>query len=1254
MNPKPQTPNPKLLNPEPTYLPFGELLNRLQDQGFELGPDHYIQVQELLQRYVKRDAAPAAAEDPLLALRYHLAALLTQSESQQAIFHQVFDAYVAEMEGPWYEVSAPPPPPAARRARWWLWLAAIPLLAFLWLWLRPLPSPEATAGFQATTPNSRLSQTLEFRDLGQYRYPVWTLSRPPEPERLHWDFGDGSSSTDPQPIHHYEEAGTYQVKLTSFFPSGDTIQRTQSLVVRPLERLQASFTHQTISEEANAYLLTSTSYVFAGDSQYRPLDTLQSLQLDWEVAGLGTFQGDSIRIQAPNNLDSLVIRLLVQASWPDTTAIDSAQRIIRQLQPPVFPSLREYLVDADLSDLIKQQPRNWWPVALLLALLLSYLAYELFRARQRKVSLNSAPERGPPSRHPLQLNEPGLELFQSREFYAIARELRRRRSGEQRKRPDLPRSIQKSAEAGGFPDLVWQTHSHPSQYLLLIEQQHPEDHLARLYAEIGRELASRDISVEVYFYQGDPRHCWRKKRREALPLSRLCNLYPDYRLLIIGYGDYLLHEDGRKLDPWTEAFESWQERGWLSIRPTESWGMTERALATSFVLVLATQLGLVRLVEQWQAEEPLLPQEWQQLSRESNLWLPEEESLPPDQLPALLTELRVYLGPTAFRWLAACSWYPDLRWGLSLQMAALLQHQEEQEAALQLDIDGLLRLFRLPWLRTGKLPEWLRGALAESLPEAEARAVRTHLLHLLSEPRNQPPEESYAEVDHVVRLAWLEYQNSAQSKADRKRLVEKLKDIDPEEIEDYLSLQELGKVPTALSPLLPARDFRGSIPLFGLRQRVRMRWLGIPLLLGLLGSLWFSWSGQRQEAYDPRRSYERSELNLQTALDTARWYNHEGYLIGTDALDSTDTGRDQFSAAFGLVPNDSLTQHNLRLAYYQLALSYYQADNLTLLLDVFNMQETVWQESTDYPLTSLGKWYEALWGTSFIMSGFLYEGSNRSYSALCDSVNSVAEAQERFLLQAKRPPPLNFLREQLDFERLIELRLGEASQNIWVAALLNCLGQDSLIQRPVFLNLRIQDAEIGQPLSGAELLLPSQDNLVADANGRIFFRYKEAPETRIPGQISLTIEAPGYFREGHVLRLLEDSTEVQRVRLRRNEGNLKLSASVTEGCAPLSGVLQATADKPVARYRFGIGDSIFESIADAETEFEIDPPGTYAISVLVEYADGERDTLLLADAIRVRNRPDIQLEAQPDSVNPLTWTFRPTGINVDSFQLDLG
>ncbi|GEM_PF-2327636 len=79
--------------------------------------------------------------------------------------------------------------------------------------------------YRTTTPNFSASETIgpapltvKFRDLSRSTMSSWL-----------WDFGDGTTSSEQNPIHTYEHEGTYSVTLVLGGGNTDTISGTQQI-----------------------------------------------------------------------------------------------------------------------------------------------------------------------------------------------------------------------------------------------------------------------------------------------------------------------------------------------------------------------------------------------------------------------------------------------------------------------------------------------------------------------------------------------------------------------------------------------------------------------------------------------------------------------------------------------------------------------------------------------------------------------------------------------------------------------------------------------------------------------------------------------------------------------------------------------------------------------------------------------------------------------------------------------------------------
>ena len=135
---------------------------------------------------------------------------------------------------------------------------------------------------------------------------------------------------------------------------------------------------------------------------------------------------------------------------------------------------------------------------------------------------------------------------------------------------------------------------------------------------------------------------------------------------------------------------------------------------------------------------------------------------------------------------------------------------------------NLLRLIRLPWFRTGVIPEELRWRLIQQTSPAEQKAVRKAIVDLLES--NPAPEESFASADRKLEIAFNRSWLNRRDRKLRRQLSEALQSSpasDP--VQDYTTLQSLDSM--KLSPLdfvLPRQlrhlVFARGVSAFGLRS----------------------------------------------------------------------------------------------------------------------------------------------------------------------------------------------------------------------------------------------------------------------------------------------------------------------------------------------------------------------------------------------------------------------------------------------------
>ncbi len=322
---------------------------------------------------------------------------------------------------------------------------------------------------------------------------------------------------------------------------------------------------------------------------------------------------------------------------------------------------------------------------------------------------------------------------------------------------DIFASVRASAARAGLFTAVFSQRPSTPEYVVLVDRLRSGDQQAHWAIETVRDLAAEGVRMVLYEFDRDPR--WvaplrnqRSRLSQApqryVPLATVAAQHAGQGLLILGDGQGLLDHASGRLQPWlVPALATWPRRVLVTPRPMTTWGAAEDVLAgeqqpahePSFLLV-PSQMDAWLAAARWLRRGELMalgplpgaPAEWPTLlADDPTRWL--GRVAPADaELVALVEQLRAYLGPTAFTWLAASAAYPLL----SADLTAYLAHRLPDPALpgapgapapvpdARLLEARLVAIAQLPWCRHGLMPDWLRRALLLSLPLATRRQVR--------------------------------------------------------------------------------------------------------------------------------------------------------------------------------------------------------------------------------------------------------------------------------------------------------------------------------------------------------------------------------------------------------------------------------------------------------------------------------------------------------------------------------------------------
>jgi hypothetical protein len=429
-----------------------------------------------------------------------------------------------------------------------------------------------------------------------------------------------------------------------------------------------------------------------------------------------------------------------------------------------------------------------------------------------------------------------------------SRGLRQRVAGE-REVLDLNATLAATIDAGGAFSPRYRLLRHTPEYLALIDQRHPGDHLAAYAEAVLDALAAHGVTLHVYHFEGTPDlGCWRSRPGQTgravfdrASFAELVARYGGYRLLVFADTAALADPISGGCRPWAGQLGGFRQRAWFTPMPMASWGDAEALADAQGFLVLPMPAEALTTLAGWFSSGDLSlaagadwPLAYPALLRDQGVaWVARQQPPPEAMLQELLFQLRAYLGAQRYQWLCACAIFPALSPTLTLALGRALSG-EARELAL-----GIASLGALPWFRHGRMPAWLRQALLAGLsPENEARYRAIIETRLAGALENTPGVELARVATRKKLFAWLD-----RGRGPARDVV----------LVDFLRQDRLLRLVQKLPEPLRRRLFHNGLAAWGLRPELL---LGLAGALGLaLGVLYFAprfWAQPAMDVAKPR------------------------------------------------------------------------------------------------------------------------------------------------------------------------------------------------------------------------------------------------------------------------------------------------------------------------------------------------------------------------------------------------------------------
>ena len=503
--------------------------------------------------------------------------------------------------------------------------------------------------------------------------------------------------------------------------------------------------------------------------------------------------------------------------------------------------------EPELLELAKNSTRR----ILLVVPFLLLAVFELYRHYRARWVLRRQPLKRPPFLWPLQLDSPSSSPFDGEVFRNTSRSLRRRLPSN-RSHLDVAQTIHATVAAAGRVQIRYRATTKVPEYLALIDRATRADHSAGFATELTRALEHEGLFVHIFFFDRDPRAC-EDPQGHPIPLEELTDRFAGDRLLVFSDGSGFLDAVTGSPAPWTQALHTWNDRALLSPSPPQQWRVSEITLAGHFFVVPATVAGLRSVAESFESGN----QGGLRMGSDDRL---EGAILGGQPSQGDIRSLRESLGAPTFQWLCACAVHPELQWNLTLHLGTL----PVMEPGL-LNEENLLRLVRLPWFRSGRLPSSLRWELIKGLEPTIEHSVRAELTRLLE--HHPPPSGSIADATCSLQLAiqkaWLARHEGRTARP----FLRQLRTVPPSRWRrDPPSLQVVESLrPSILDLVVPRQArkllLREGFTVHGVRSAVL-----VVLAVALTTSLW--WALPRDLAPEVPTALNPAERSLPPQIST--------------------------------------------------------------------------------------------------------------------------------------------------------------------------------------------------------------------------------------------------------------------------------------------------------------------------------------------------------------------------------------------------
>ncbi|MBC7850911.1 MAG: hypothetical protein H7Y31_14310 [Chitinophagaceae bacterium] len=713
-----------------TKIPLDGLFARLRLEGFEITTSAILDVQKVLVN-LDDDAAGDPANLTLL-----LGPLICRNKEEQEKFYKICTAYFESIEEQVRSIT----PIQQPKKPWWPWAAAAALVVALvfFLTLRPSPakiqptviitnSAGQTTGFVKGDTLSFAAANVDSSFLDQLRYD-WTIN--------------SKKIDSPAFSQTFSDAGTFNYSLT--------VSGTGNKVIS--EPVQGSFLINCERPPAVSILREQT-----GDQQLLYRAQVENPSAQSSMYRYHWFVNESPESTAPEFTPDTryeapyTVRLKID--FPPEVHCSTDSLSDSYIESPDLSMSVNGTVPLTLNKKIDAANLTWILAGLLIPLLGSIATYVIIKRKRKNQKAESRAqevktatddiEKSYAGPYTLRFNTNDEKIAAEAGVGQLAEILRKRHTSEHFQL-NVFKTIKKTIRAGGFPSLQFSAKTQPTDFLILLDKEHPDGHTTRLFSWLIAQLKKEEVAYTLYSFYKEPQFFNNETlNHRMIPADKLARLYPESIVLIFTPANGFFKSHHPTIKNWIiEKFRNWETKLLITPVSKNDWGARELALYQAGFAVIPADLNAQQviadeinfMIDKNRLKKTIVPDSYSSKRHSFNRW---------NHLQAYITTAvkettaRTQHSPARLQtlitnWVCATAIYPYVNWDITVGIGKALEKKYCTPGEL-VNYTNLLILSRIQWMNDGDLSDSLRREMLLRLDKNSEAVARQAILAALKD-----------------------------------------------------------------------------------------------------------------------------------------------------------------------------------------------------------------------------------------------------------------------------------------------------------------------------------------------------------------------------------------------------------------------------------------------------------------------------------------------------------------------------------------